>query len=482
MFFDKGASLQLPLLVPSHVALCQLMPVAQRASCFLPLSDVQGLETDILIPFLFDARHALFKLRRYFGLDRRRRHGSKARELSPDTNFMKLSEAMRQFLFYELGRPEFLDSGPSDDAGLDDVLDSHDNGVVELQQALLSSSRCASPNSPFRAGVINFLAWAHHLVAFTGDGNFEGRRGRSSNFGIMRASSILALALELQLMDRANQVLENENFSHLCSICLDSLPLRFRYKLSFFVIVEKPVVSSGICHQRAIQLGEMLSLQDYSKECQSEKDAFTKKYALHFLTWDDWILTLEPRHRQLLDSPPWNWRTDADNPLQADMSWKADGPSSFQLWWRSWRELVLQGLQEAAGRLQRAQSTDQSEVTPEHAGLEMLTAVDRFAHTVVQEEDEDFEPLDFSRIGDTDPNSFPLLVARVARLWQDFTMSEWHENPYLNWQVSGKLAEAAIYLGFEDFADLQMEVRKQIRGGELDRKMDLGHPDAEQPS
>eukprot|EP00930_Biecheleria_cincta_P030596 TRINITY_DN21193_c0_g1_i1.p1 TRINITY_DN21193_c0_g1~~TRINITY_DN21193_c0_g1_i1.p1 ORF type:complete len:523 (-),score=68.43 TRINITY_DN21193_c0_g1_i1:102-1670(-) len=506
----------LPFFLPSHISLCQLMPVMQHVSFFLPLGNTLILETHRLIKFLFDARQILLKLKAYFGL-RECRQQNETGELNPGINLMRLSEATRQFLFYELSRHEFMDADPCDDAsGWNDIRE------VELQQALLQWRSSACPEFPCQAGAINFLTWAQHLIFSPRLGSFEDRAWDSSIFGVMRTSSLLSLALQLQLADRAKQGLEHGSLNQSCLSCPDSLPLRFRAKMPFFVIVENRSDRSRHCRERAVGLCEMVPVQDYSNFCENNKNGFIETHALHFLTWD-WALTLEPSHRCFLDAPPWprdmvpelmqemTLTTGVEESLQTDLAspQNAGRPSSLQLWWRKWRELVLLGLQEAAGRLQSTESTEQSKgttlfissVTPEHAGREMLRAVDRFAYRLVQDEELEDDNLEEGRGDevmhqdlelwdsgapdrnlDTDLNSFPLLVARAARLLRDFSVSEWCENPYLDWHVSQRLAEAAFQLGFEDFASLQMEVREQIRRGELGHDMDLVHPGDEQPS
>eukprot|EP00930_Biecheleria_cincta_P098855 TRINITY_DN90507_c0_g1_i1.p1 TRINITY_DN90507_c0_g1~~TRINITY_DN90507_c0_g1_i1.p1 ORF type:complete len:513 (-),score=69.65 TRINITY_DN90507_c0_g1_i1:25-1563(-) len=509
-FEDKGQS---PL-HPLHICLSQLAPVSRGTPLYLCISQKLGLETHRLIPFLFDVEAILFKLKAHFGLG-----GcgllTEAGELDPGANLLRLSQASRQFLFCELGRHEFMHEAPSDWE-----LSGHNSHVVDLQQALLRTANSTCPNSRFLAGVIHFPTWAQRLSFFPKIENLQGHRSGSSSHGL-DTGSLLCLALQLQLADRANLGLENGISSPPFLCCPDLLPVHFRAKLPFFVVVEIGSDVGGLCGERALRLDEAVSVLSECNKSISDTSESTRSYALHLLTWDAWMLNLTPRHRVLLDPPltpdmQRDWLREMNTasfkePSRMDLAsfWEAKEPSKFQVWWRKWRELLLLGLQDAAGRLQSMQGPKKPEgvtmhFTPEHAGMEMLTAVDRFAYSLVDQEfenlgedmegellgegdvGEEHEPWDFAvhddlqGARDMDPRRFRHVVARAAQLQREFSMSEWRENPYLEWHVSCRLGEAAIMLGFEDLASLQIDVRERIKRGEFGWDLDLGDPDGEQ--
>lgn len=495
-----------PLFLPSHICLRQLAPVSRDAPLFLRVSPELGLETHPLVEFLFDAEAILLKLETHFGS----RKCSLPDETMSGSNLMRLSRVSLQFVFCELGRHEFMQEDPNEE-----VLSGHNSRVVDLQHTLLTAVNSMSPNSPHLVDAIHFSTWAQRLFCFPELDNLQGYSGASLNLGV-DMGSVLSLALQLQLADRANLALGRDISSQPFICCPDLLPMRFRAELPFFVVVEVRSEVGGLCGERALRLDEVVSVLTDCSKSKTDIIRYTRKHALHFLTWDSWMLTLEPRHRALLDPP---LTPDMHQDLLAEMEmissktpshmnriWKASEPSKFQLWWRKWRELVLQGLQEAAGRLPSTQGTKQPEdpslhVTPEHAGLEMLRAVDQFAYEVIDTEfddlgedieegmlgeggtEEERDPWDFGPLDDlrgsgvSNLEHFQLLLARAAPMWREFSKSEWRENPFLDWQVSCRLGEVALMLGFDGLAALRTEVRERIGRGELGWDMDLGHPD-----
>lgn len=460
-----SSSAQFFLPFSPHICLSQLVSVSRHSSLILHSPSGSSLKTHLLIQFLFHPEGTLTRLRTYLGLDSAG---------GPKQALFCLSSNLRHFLLCELCRRDF-----------DTCTSEYLNLVTDLRYHLLAVTMSDHNPHSLLKGCVNdlFISSIPH------------------NYPVapiyLSIASLLRLILQIQLADQA-ATLEND-----VRLCPDTLPVLSRSPLPLFIIVtnaqdkQAPKVNStvpmflsdrsridkstkpadftshtatsakraalvkklrlraakataGSSEARQIQqelavlaiLPETLSNSAGKSRLPEERlSPQIVNHTLHLVTLDTLTLNLIPKHKGFFE-PLFDLSSNPSSGQNSmsDLHLLTHEPSRSQIRWRSWREALALGLQEAVERLQSEGEGDISDILS-HVGQKIARAIDYFTRDFPFEEEYEgeYDPLS------EESQRFISKIQRVAQIEHEFAKSEWRDNSFVRWHMNLSMT------AFEDF-------------------------------